>query len=60
MNLIEQRDRLGVVRAIEANVTVPLTEIVDAKGYTSLHMAAFKNFPEIIDSLLEKGKELLN
>jgi ankyrin repeat protein len=56
---IEQRDRLGLLRCLETNSTIPLVDIVDQRGYTALHMACFKNIAEIVECLLEKAKELI-
>lgn len=59
MSLIEQRDRLGLIRCIDNNVSVPLVDIVDSRGYTALHMACFKNFLELVECLLLKAQELV-
>ena len=45
--LIESRDRLGLVRFFDTNLSVPLVDLVNEKGYTALHLACFKNFEDM-------------
>jgi hypothetical protein len=36
-NLIDARDRLGLVRFFDTSLSVPLVDLVNDKGYTALH-----------------------
>lgn len=44
---IEARDKLSLMREIEKNPAVSIVDIIDHRGYTLLHVAAFKNLEEI-------------
>mmetsp|Transcript_5068 Transcript_5068/g.3716 ORF Transcript_5068/g.3716 Transcript_5068/m.3716 type:complete len:170 (-) Transcript_5068:1490-1999(-) len=57
--LIEDRDRLGLDRFLYEGMTVPVTDLVDHRGYTALHQASFKGFPEIVASLIENASECI-
>ncbi len=49
---IESRDRLGLERFMVTSMTVPVVDLVDHRGYSALHLAAFKGFEDMADSLL--------
>lgn len=44
---MENRDKMGLIRLLDNNMSVLITDIVDSKGYTLMHMACFKNLEEI-------------
>jgi len=58
-NLIEGRDRLGLVRFFDTNLSVPLVDLVNEKGYTALHLASFKNFEDIARVIVDYAKETI-
>lgn len=45
------------MREIEKNPVVSIVDIVDHRGYTLLHMAAFKNLEEIGTKLMQRAVE---
>ena len=55
--IIENRDKLGLNRFLDQNASVPLVDIIDARGYTLMHMACFKNLEEIGLKLMDRAIE---
>lgn len=53
--IIENRDKVGLIRFLDQNSSIPLVDIVDHRGYTLLHMACFKNLEDIGVRLLERA-----
>jgi len=56
-SFIEAKDKLSLMREIEKNPAVSIVDIVDHRGYTLLHMAAFKNLEEIGMKLMQRATE---
>ncbi|CDW75651.1 dhhc zinc finger domain containing protein [Stylonychia lemnae] len=56
--LIETRDKMGLMRFLDQNQTVPIIDLVDARGYTLLHMICFKNIEDLIYPLMEKVQQI--
>lgn len=55
--MIENRDKLQLMRFLDQNSSIPLTDLVDQRGYTLMHVACFKNLEEIGFKLMEKAKQ---
>lgn len=47
------------MRLLEQNASIPLVDLADARGYTLLHMACFKNLEEIAIRLVEKAHSIV-
>ena len=43
------------MREIEKNPAVSIVDIIDHRGYTLMHMAAFKNLEEIGTKLMQRA-----
>jgi ankyrin repeat protein len=56
-SLIEANDRLSLERFLLTSLTVPLTDLADHRGYSALHLAAFKGFADIAKTLLEFARD---
>ena len=54
--IIENRDKVGLIRFLDQNASVPIIDIVDARGYTLLHMACFKNLEEIGTKIMDRAQ----
>ena len=57
--LIEERDRLKLESFIFDGLTVPITDLIDHRGYSALHLAAFKSFDDIASTLIEVARECI-
>jgi hypothetical protein len=55
-NLIENRDKQSLLRLLDQNPSIPITDIIDNRGYTLMHMVCFKNIEDIGLSLMDKAK----
>ena len=57
---IELRDKLGLERFLATSLTVPLVDLVDSRGYTALHLTAFKGFDDMTSVVMDHVKETIN
>lgn len=57
---IDSRDRLGLERFLSTGLTLPLVDLVDSRGYTALHLAAFKGFDDIAETVIGNVKATIN
>lgn len=56
---IENRDKTGLLKLMEQNLTIALVDIIDHRGYTLLHMICFKNLEDMAADLFEHAKKLI-
>lgn len=56
-SLIEANDRMSLERFLLTSLTVPLTDLADHRGYSALHLAAFKGYADITKTLLEYARD---
>jgi hypothetical protein len=54
---IEDRDRYGLFKYLNANANIAIIDYVDTRGYTLLHMACFKNYSDIGIAIILKARE---
>lgn len=58
-NLLEAKDKIGLSRFIDQNSSqgqALVTDYINARGFTLLHMACFKNLEDIAIRLIEKAQ----
>lgn len=53
---MEERDLKGLIRALDKNKKILITDLVNSRGFTLAHSAAFKNYEDIFMEVISRAK----